>query len=200
MAKTRDTATPAPAAVLLDRARQDRLAALDRPGLNALVRDLRARRDVLAGADDVQRRPVAEALRRAVEEKRSRQDRAGDEPATGADSGQAREDRPGRKGGTAPKVFSDPASETGAETDQPAAAPTTSPASSGAPVKSGRAEREARRLANEAERAARREARRTGIPPMADPPAGDVKPAVRKGKGGKGKAGKSGKSRRGADG
>ena len=52
MARTPDTTSRSPVyAALLDRARQARLPVLDRSALNALVRDLHARRDVLAGAD-----------------------------------------------------------------------------------------------------------------------------------------------------
>lgn len=155
MARTPDTTSPSPVdTALLDRARQDRLAALDRPALNALVRDLRARRDVLAGADDLHRRPIADALRRAVEEKRARQGRAdSDEPVKPADAGKASGEKPKKRGGAARKVAAGPALGTGAGTDQPAAARAPSPPSE--TVSPGRAEREARRLANKAERAAR---------------------------------------------
>ena len=149
MARTPDTTSPSPVdAALLDRARQDRLAVLDRPALNALVRDLRARRDVLAGADDLHRRPIADALRRAVEEKRARQGRTdSDEPVKPADAGKASGEKPKKRGGAARKVAAVPALGTGAGTDQPIAARAPSPPSE--PVSPGRAERAARKGAGQ---------------------------------------------------
>ena len=148
---------------LLDRARKHALAGLDRAGLNDLVRDLRARKKALADAEDADRKPITQALRRAVEEKRARED--------GADEGEDDAPRMPGKGGKRAGHKAD----TGARTDLPAAGARMQPAeiidrgdtaaepSAQAAGKSdARAEREARRQANIAERAARKEARQAG--------------------------------------
>ena len=162
-------AEPAPAdpalldRALLDRARKNALAGLDRAELNDLVRDLRARKKALADAEDADRKPITQALRRAVEEKRARED--------GADEGEDDAPRMPGKGGKRAGHKAD----TGARTDLPAAGARMQPAeiidrgdtaaepSAQAAGKSdARAEREARRQANIAERAARKEARQAG--------------------------------------
>ena len=162
-------AEPAPAdpalldRALLDRARKNALAGLGRAELNDLVRDLRARKKALADAEDADRKPITQALRRAVEEKRARED--------GADEGEDDAPRMPGKGGKRAGHKAD----TGARTDLPAAGARMQPAeiidrgdtaaepSAQAAGKSdARAEREARRQANIAERAARKEARQAG--------------------------------------
>lgn len=148
---------------LLDRARKNALAGLDRAGLNDLVRDLRARKKALADAEDADRKPITQALRRAVEEKRARED--------GADEDEDDAPRTPGKGGKR----AGHRAEAAARTDLPAAGARMRPAeiidrgdtaagpSAQAAGKSdARAEREARRQANIAERAARKEARQAG--------------------------------------
>ena len=168
-------AEPAPAdpalldRALLDRARKNALAGLDRAGLNDLVRDLRARKKALADAEDADRKPITQALRRAVEEKRAREDGADeyeDEDGDGDDAPRT----PGKGGKRAGHK-----ADTGERTDLPASGARMRPAeivergdtaaepSAQAAGKSdARAEREARRQANIAERAARKEARQAG--------------------------------------
>lgn len=148
---------------LLDRARKNALAGLDRAELNDLVRDLRARKKALADAEDADRKPITQALRRAVEEKRARED--------GADEGEDDAPRTPGKGGKR----AGHGAGAGARTDLPAAGARMRPAeiidrgdTAAEPVakpagkSDARAEREARRQANIAERAARKEARQAG--------------------------------------
>lgn len=150
---------------LLDRARKNALAGLDRAGLNDLVRDLRARKKALADAEDADRKPITQALRRAVEEKRARED--------GADEDEDEDDAPRTRGKGGKRAGH--RAEAAARTDLPAAGARMRPAeiidrgdtaagpSAQAAGKSdARAEREARRQANIAERAARKEARQAG--------------------------------------